>query len=87
MEPTTKATPEATAAALNKRMGVIYKWCDKRDIGQPYAFFRGCDPKIEAHEARIRLVLRTRSPLLVEADEPWIESMEVTVAAVNNRAA
>lgn len=57
-------------------MAAILKWCKQRQIGQVYAFFRGCDTSIEPHEARIRLVIRTSHHTVTEADLPWMESME-----------
>lgn len=68
-----------------RRMADIFKWCDARGIGQPYSFFRGCDNALDQYEARIRLVIRTRTPLISDTDLPWVESMELTIAALNNR--
>lgn len=66
-------------------MADILKWCDRRSIGQVYAFFRGCDLGLEAHEARIRLVIRTTPHTVTDTDEPWITSMEATIDALKNR--
>lgn len=67
------------------RMKAVQKWCEKRGIKQVYSFFYGCDNSLAAHEVRIRLVLRTSSGTVTEADEPWLASMELTIAALNNR--
>lgn len=68
---------------MSERMGAILQWCEARSILQVYAFFRGCDPHLEAHELRIRYVVRNGHELTVEADEPWVASMEDVVQAIN----
>lgn len=73
------------AKPLAARMKAVLKWCDKRGIKQVYSFFYGCDNALSEYETRIRLVLRTSTHTVVDADEPWVESMELTINAVNNR--
>lgn len=72
---------------LSQRMSAILKWCDARQINQVFAFFKGCDVSIALYETRVRFVLRTSSSSVTDTDEPWIESMEATIAALNNRKA
>lgn len=97
MQTLDKETVRASAPqkGMRARLSAIERWCDKRGIEQKYGFFRGCDPAIEAFEARIRLVTRTSRgdaatqwrQLVNDEDAPWIESMEATIEALNNRKA
>lgn len=77
----------ASGKTPGQRLASVLKWCDARGIKQEYSFFRGCDNTIEQYEARIRLVLRTSAHAANENDEPWIASMEITKAAIDNRKA
>ena len=71
---------------MGERFKAIDRWCSKRGINQVFAFFYGCDSAIEDHERRIRYYLRSKvGTRLVEADEPWLASMERTINAINNR--
>lgn len=71
---------------MGERFKAVDRWCNKRCINQMYAFFYGCDNAIAEHERRIRYYLRsTAGTRLVEADEPWLASMERTINAINNR--
>lgn len=88
MESTTKQAPRTNRyrKALPERLSDVQAWCLSRGINQVYAFFKGCDPVIAAHEARIRFVLRNaHAPELVPDDALWMVSMEATIAALNNR--
>lgn len=67
----------------DKRLEEIYRWCDQRCINQIYGFFKGCDPSIAVHEARIRKVLRLNSGAASDTDTPWIASMERTIKKLN----
>ncbi len=71
----------------DRRLADILKWASARGINQCYAFFKGVDVTIAAHEARIRYAMRNSHlpGIVVEEDIPWIESMELTIECVNNR--
>ena len=69
---------------MNTRLRKILKWCDERSISQVFSFFRGCDPSLEADVLRIYAVLR-KPESVTDIDEPWIESMEATINALNSR--
>lgn len=71
----------------DRRLADILKWASARGINQCYAFFKGVDVTIAAHEARIRYAMRNSHlpGIVVEEDLPWIESMELTIECVNNR--
>lgn len=74
-----------TTKNLSERLAAVYKWCDNRNLNQIYNFFSVADPSLREQEARIRYILRNSTSLVVEGDEPWITSMEVTMNAVNER--
>lgn len=71
---------------LHERVQAINRWCMERGIEQKYSFFRGCDPSIEQHYLRIRQVFSMGRSVMCN-DEAWIESMEATMDALNNRQA
>lgn len=75
------------SGSLASRMSAVLKWCDSRSIAQVYKFFHGCDNSIELYEARIRLVLRTSPHTVVQEDASWLDSMEATIVALENRKA
>lgn len=80
--------PADQRKGLHERWATVQSWCLARGINQVYAFFKGCDPMIAAHETRIRYVLRNTHALeLGEPDAMWITSMEATMHAINNRKA
>lgn len=77
----------APIGAQASRLQAILKWADARGINQVFSFFRGCDNGLDAHEPRIRYVLRNSVHIVNEADDIWISSMEATVGALRNRKA
>lgn len=79
------APANSTANPMHMRVAKAFKWCEDRGIGQVYKFFQGCDNSLSAHEARIRLVIRTTPHTAVKEDEKWVRSMELTMAAIDNR--
>lgn len=71
---------------LTKQLADVHQWCAERGINQVYAFFKGCDPSIAAHEARIRFVMRNpHAPELVDTDGLWLGSMKATMTALAKR--
>lgn len=71
---------------MGERWRAIQRWCMRRGINQIYSYFEGSDMDLSKHERRIRFVNRSASGTrLVEADEPWLASMERTINAINNR--
>ena len=71
-----------TLAPMNQRLRNILSWCDQRHISQQFAFFRGCDPSLEAEHARIARVLR-RPDAVTDIDEMWVARMEVIINKLN----
>lgn len=73
--------------SLDKRWKAVRTWCTRRQISFIYAFFQGCDPKLEEYYNRIRYVIHSNSASVTDTDEPWLSSMELTIQAINNRKA
>jgi hypothetical protein len=71
-----------TPETLNSRWLAIDNWCRARGINQLYAFFRGCNPKLQDHYLAIGAVNRGTRPVM-DTDEPWIEAMEAVIAKLN----
>lgn len=69
---------------LDQRWKAVLRWCDKRGIEQLYAFFAGCDPRIEDHYNRIRRAKYIPGAVVTDIDEAWIRSMEETMAAIDS---
>lgn len=87
MQTSTKAPTSASRQGKTpqERVAAAFAWCEKRGISQVYKFFQGCDNSMDQYEARVRLVIRTSPHTVAERDLPWIESMELTMDAIDNR--
>lgn len=69
-----------------KRFRAIEKWCEKREIGQQEAFFRGADPSIADEADRMAYVRRTKAPRMYDTDEVWITKCEAVIRTLDLKA-